>query len=268
MSGESNPEAKRLLFSLLLAMVALVSLVAASVAWFTIADFTKVHSMSMDITSGTNLRFDLDPHETFEEYVKTLSFGQIADRIKADKGVDMRQTALEPVTTKDGIFFYYEDGETVSAESGAYLEFVLHFMATENMLVHLTSVGTTDGAGTAVSSSNAALPNAMRISFSTGGSTYVYDPGMGDAAVEKGKLKTMGLPEAAEMVLSEKNQMFWLVKNQDKAVTVRIWLEGTDEACTDKLRKADYAISLRFVGTDENHQILDGARKEQKEESK
>lgn len=258
---EKSPEAKRVYFSVLLALVALVSMVAASVAWFTIADFTKVHSMSMDITSGTNLRFDLDAHETFEEYVKTLNFHQIAERMLKEKGYDMRVTPLEPVTTTDYVTFLYEDGTVVDGKSGAYLEFTLHFFATEDMLVHLTSVGTQGGQGTAVSSSNSGLPKAMRISFTTEGTTYVYDPGMGDEVAQGKGGKVFGLLGAEEMVLSEKNQMFWLEQNIDKPVVVRIWLEGTDEACTDALRKADYAISLRFVGTDEDNNILDGARK-------
>ena len=83
MAREDRAKEKRqLLISVLLALAALVSITAATVAWFTIADFTKVHSMSMEITSGTNLRFDLDAHEQFEEYCKVLSFSQIADRIQ------------------------------------------------------------------------------------------------------------------------------------------------------------------------------------------
>ena len=260
MREEMEKSRKRVLFSLLLLLVAMVSLVAASVAWFTIADFTKVHSMSMDITSGTNLRFDLDAHETFEEYVKTLNFQQIAQRILREKGYDMRTVPLEPVTTENYVTYQFEDGSEVSASSGAYLEFVLHFMATEKMLVHLTSTGTADGMGTVVASSNADLPKAMRISFSVDGTTYVYDPDMGDEAARQGNVKILGLPAPSDMVLNDNNQLFGLNKDEDKPVTVRIWLEGTDEACTDALRKADYAISLRFVGTDEDNKILDGAR--------
>ena len=76
-----NPK-RQVYFSLLLLAIALVAVTTATVAWFTIADFTKVNSMSMQITSGTNLRFDLDPHGTFDEYIKTLNFRQIADGIQ------------------------------------------------------------------------------------------------------------------------------------------------------------------------------------------
>jgi len=260
--AKQNPEKKRVYVSILLALAALVSISAASVAWFTIADFTKVNSMNLEITTGTNLRFDLDPHETFEEYVKTLGFSQIAERILREKKFDMRTVPLEPVTTQNYSVFTFENGTVVEKDSGAYLEFVLHFMATDDMLVHLTSAdseGKQDG--TRITSSNADLPAAMRISFTVDGQTYVYDPGMGDLRYESLKVKQFGLPASNKMVLNENNQLFWVEKDQDKPVTVRIWLEGTDPVCTDDLRNSDYKISLRFVGTDKDHNILDGSRK-------
>lgn len=254
----TKPHTKsRLYFSILLALVALVSVSAASVAWFTIADFTKVHSMSMQITTGTNLRFDIDPHETFDQYVKTLNFAQIAGRIVDTQGYDPRVTPLEPVTTADYRTYTFEHGDAVASDSGAYMEFVLHFMATEDMLVHLTS-GNSDGAidGTRVTSANPALPQAMRISFTADEKTYVYDPGMGDTSADNGFARVFGLPAAEQMVMSDDNALFWLEKDVDKPVTVRIWLEGTDPSCTDALRNADYSISLRFMGTDAEHHAL------------
>ena len=163
MAREDRAKEKRqLLISVLLALAALVSITAATVAWFTIADFTKVHSMSMEITSGTNLRFDLDAHEQFEEYCKVLSFSQIADRIQRDLGYDMRKVPLEPVTTRDFQIFTFEDGTVAEPSDGAYLEFTLHFMAAEDMLIHLTSQDSGNGRdGTVVQSTNAGHENQL-----------------------------------------------------------------------------------------------------------
>lgn len=258
---EQKETKQRLYLSILLFFVALVSVSAASVAWFTIADFTRVHSMSMEITTGINLRFDLDAHDTFDEYVKTLKFTDIAERVRRDKGYDMRTVPLEPVTTEDFEQFTFEHGDVVENDSGAYQEFILHFMATEDMLVHLTSADT-DGAkdGTRVTSDNPALPQAMRIAFTVGDMTYVYAPGMGDVAAERENAVWFGLPTSADMVLNDNNAMFWLKKDEDKPVKVQIWLEGTDPVCTDELRNADYSIMLRFIGTDENNNPLASER--------
>ena len=258
-----HSEKQRAYVSVLLALIALVCVSAATVAWFTIADFTKVHSMGMEVTAGTNLRFDLDPHETFEEYVKTLQFQTIAERIKQEKGFDMKKVPLDPVTTENYVDYTFEDGTLVKNDSGSYLEFTLHFMATDDMLIHLTSLNS-DGQmnGTAITSSNSKVPKAMRISFTVGKKIYVFDSGLGDDMKNQGNVKIFGLPESEKMILSEKNALFDLKKNENQPVIVRIWLEGTDPACTDEIRDADYKIRLRFVGTDQDNQILDGARKE------
>lgn len=249
---------KRMVFtSVILVLLALVSVTAATFAWFSIADRTRVKSMGMDITTGANMRFDLDPHATFEQYVKTLTFEQIAARMNQEKGFQMKDVPLEPVTTADCATFTLENGRVVESREGAYLEFTLHFMAVEDMVVHLSSnhsQGQNDG--TSVTSSNPQLAQAMRISFTADGQTSVYDPGGGGGSI--GQAKVFGLPAAGSMQYNDSNTLFRLKKDVDKEVLVHVWLEGTDEACTDAIRGTDYSISLRFVGTDEDGNELDG----------
>jgi hypothetical protein len=258
---ERSAPAHSLYVSLLLVLLALVSISAATVAWFTIADRTRLRSMNMEITSGANLRFDLDAHEAFEDYVKTLTFEQIAARILRDTGVDMTAVPLDPVTTTDYTTFTLEDGVAVEAESGSYLEFTLHFMASQDMLVHLTSANSENGAdGTLVSSENSDLPSSMRISFATDDNVWIYDPGMGAESQSEGNAKTFGLADADRMVLSNDNALFSLKEGVDQPIKIHVWLEGTDERCTDALQGADYSIRLRFLGTDEENNVLDGTK--------
>ena len=217
--------------SILLSLLALVALTAVTVAWFSIADNARVRTMSLELVTGVDLRMDLDPHETIGEYVKTLTFEDISQRILEEKGFSMEEVPLEPVTTSDYKRFTYENGAVVEPASGAYLEFTLHFMGEKDMLVHLTEENSSadEADGTAVNSKNPELPQAMRIAFTADGKTTVYDPG-------KHREK--------------KQLLFSLKKEEDKEVKVHIWLEGTDPACTDALRNADYEIRLRFDGTD------------------
>ena len=191
----------RVYTSLLLVLLALVAVTAATVAWFSIADNTRVRT--------------------------------------------------------DAKVFTYENGSTASDKSGSYLEFTLHFMAEKDMLVHLTSANSKDGEsdGTAVTSKQEKLPEAMRISFTADGKTWVYNPGMGDTSAAENGLSSFGLPGAGAMKLSGKNVLFSLKEHVDKPVVVRIWMEGTDPACTDELQQADYEIRLRFTGeTEEENQ--------------
>lgn len=252
---QKNPVRNRLYTSILLVLLAFVAVVAATVAWFSIADRAKVKTMSLEIVADSDLRMDLDPHRGIEQYVKTLSFEQIADRIQKEKGFSMQTTPLEPVTTTDQKVFTYEDGRTAADTSGAYLEFTLHFMAEKDMLIHLTSANSSGAAdGTAVMSANSALPASMRISFTADGKTWIYDPGMDSTSTTEGNAKTFGLPGADAMKINNDNAMFSLKEGVDKKVEVHIWMEGTDPDCTDELKGSDYSIRLRFTGDDTNDQ--------------
>lgn len=256
---EHNHSGQKLYISLLLVLIALVSVTAATVAWFTIADNTKLHSMSMDVSSGPAIRFDLDPHNEVSLYKKTLSFSEIAERILADRGFDMREEPLNPVTTQDCVEFTRRNGTVVSADSGSYLEFTLHFIATKDVVVHLTSensAGKTDG--TLVSSKTQdALPQAMRISFTADGETVIFDPGMGDRVESENGIRTFGLPDGNHMVYTDKNALFRLQQEVDKPVVVRIWLEGTDPACDNSLQGVDYSIRLRFESTNADPELTE-----------
>ena len=251
---------KRMYISILLSMLALVGVTAATVAWFSIADNTRVRTMSLDIMADVSLRMDLDAHSTIDQYVKTLSFRQIGNRIQQEKGFSFLDTPLQPVTTSDQSTFTFENGSVADPRSGAYLEFTLHFMAEKDMTVHLTSANSSDGTldGTLISSRNAALPEAMRISFTADGKTWVYDPGMGNTSDSSSGASVFGLPSAEAMTTSDDNAMFDLKQGVDKPVLVHIWLEGTDPVCTDELRSSDYEIRLRFTGTDENGRSFSG----------
>ena len=245
---------QRVYISLMLTLIALVAVTAATVAWFSIADRTKVNTMGLDIVADVEMRMDLDAHDTIDQYVRTLSFESIQNRIQREKGFSMSATPLSPVTTSDYSTFTYENGKVAEAAEGSYLEFTLHFMAAKDMIVHLTSADsdTGKGDGTMVSSGVAALPQAMRISFTADGQTWIYDPGMDDTSETLGTAKTFGLAAASDMQLSDANSIFTLKEGKDKTVVVHIWLEGTDPQCTDELKKADYSIRLRFTGTDMN----------------
>lgn len=255
---ERKQTRKLFYISILLSLLALSSIAAATVAWMSIADRTRVQTMRLEITSGPDLRFDLDPHGEFEEYVKVLSFGQIAQRIAREQGFDPRETPLSPVTTEDCVHFTLEDGSP--AETGDYLEFTLHFIARRDMVVHLTADPSEQGSdGTQVSSDNDGLPPAMRISFSAEG-TSIYHPGLGNTSRETPMGRLFGLPGSGAMTYDDRNALFQLKEGVNKPVKVRIWLEGTDENCTDELRSADYQIQLRFIGTDEDGNLLEDAR--------
>lgn len=238
----------RLATTAVLLAFAVVAIAMATFAWFSIADSAKTRMLAMDATADGSPRFDLDAHDDFESYVHTLGFDAISSRISSDLGVDIDASKLEPVTTSDYETFTLEDGSVAQASSGSYLEFTLHFVSQKDVVVRLTGQDGSDGAaGTAFSSAVDGLPLAMRMSFTADGQTWVYDPNVATNATSAGAAMVFGLDKGET---TEASSMFDLVANTDKSVIVRIWLEGTDENCTNMIKGADYSVSIRFVGVE------------------
>ena len=239
----------RLVTTLLLVLFALVAIAMATFAWFSIADHAKARSFALTANAGNALRFDLDAHESFDQYVSTLGFDQISARISSENGVDIDTSKLQPVTTSDGQNFTYEDGSAAQAQTGAFLEFTLHFMSHDDVVVRLTGEAGNNGeAGTEFTSNVQGLPEAMRMSFTCDGQTWVYNPNMGAASSGSGQMTTFGLVPGGS---SEAANMFSLVADTDKPTIVRIWLEGTDPNCTNMVKGADYSVSMRFEGIEQ-----------------
>ena len=239
----------RLATTLLLVLFALVAIAMATFAWFSIADHAKARSFALAANAGNALRFDLDAHDDFNQYVSTLGFDQISARISAENGVDIDTSKLQPVTTSDGQSFTYEDGSAAQAQTGAFLEFTLHFISREDVVVRLTGEAGSNGeAGMAFTSNVQGLPEAMRMSFTCDGRTWVYNPNMGATASGSGQMATFGIVPGGS---SEAANMFSLVADTDKPTIVRIWLEGTDPNCTNMVKGADYSVSMRFEGIEQ-----------------
>lgn len=256
-SPQTPPEAEtsreelrhKLATTVTLVLFALVAIAMATFAWFSIADSAKTRMLALDANADGSLRFDLDAHASFDDYVHTLGFDQISARIASERGVDIDASRLQPVTTSDYQNFTFEDGSAADPSTGAYLEFTLHFISMEDVRVRLTGQDGSSGApGTRFSSSTDGMAQAMRMSFTADGRTWVYNPNQGAAAAAGGSATVFGLTTGEATAASD---MFDLVKDTDKPVTVRIWLEGTDENCTNMLKGADYSVSMRFEGVEQ-----------------
>lgn len=246
---DERPLREKLATTVVLVLFAVAAIAAATFAWFSISDHARARSMIIEANAGNSLRFDLDAHESFEDYVKTLGFDQIASRMQQESGFDVASGTLEPVTTSDGQTFTFEDGSAASRESGAYLEFTLNFMSVKDCAVHLTSANGDSGeGGTRFESNVDGMVLALRMSFSADDRTWIYDPNLGDASTTEGAVTRFGLPSADSMQTDEANTLFDLQEEVNKPVVCRIWLEGTDPNCTNMLKGGQYSIYMRFEG--------------------
>ena len=238
MREEKKPSAQSKLYqSILIFLLALASITVASYAWFSLSDNVGVNTMKLDITNGHLLRMDIEPHKTVDEYYRVLD----GERTFEKSG----NKELYPVTSEDGVNFYNEDGDSNTDTIQTYLEVPLHFMASQDMYVHLSGRDQSgDGEGTFVSGTKS-VEQAMRISFTANGVTKIHEP-----SGETGGTFTLdGVRD-----YREEDTLFYIEKEKNQEVMMRIWIEGTDPQCTDELREALYEIELHFVGTDENHE--------------
>lgn len=178
---------RKLTTTVVLVLFALVAIAMATFAWFSIADSAKTRMLMIDANADGSLRFDLDGHAAFDEYVHSLGFDQISARIASEKGVDIDASKLKPVTTSDYQTFTFEDGSTADPATGAYLEFTLHFMSSTDLRVRLTGQDGDGGvSGTRFSSDTQGMASAMRMSFTADGHTWVYNPNGGRGLVRRG----------------------------------------------------------------------------------
>ena len=239
---KNNNINKKLYQSILVFLLALVSITATSYAWFSLSKNTRVHSMSLEITTGYKLRIDTEAHSSIDDYYRDLQGTHIVNLSK--------NTQLAPVTSNDGVSFFTEDGIGTNDTIGTYLEVPLHFRSLDAMNIHLSTKPLRTTANPTLVSGTNGIEKAIRISFTTNDSTKIYEP-YGVSA------NTFSLENSDEMVYNKSNALFYIEKDVDLPVTMRIWLEGNDPDCTDVLRNALYDIQLCFVGTDENYIPLD-----------
>lgn len=248
---------KKHIRTLLFLVAGMLALIGTSFAWFTLSDRGRVSTMSMEITNGVNLYFDTEKHDRVEDYLKVIPFEKMASKVNSLYNYDLKSNSLEPTTTKDGRNYLFEDGTIVKAESGAYIEIPLHFIATKDMYVHLTSENDDRVKnGTLIETSDERLLKVMRISFDTGEQIKIYNPSMKEGVSNFNGMDMFGLNDSNKMIYSENNLLFFLKANEDKEIILRIWVEGTDENCTNDLKGSEFSLKFKFVGTNEENSLI------------
>ncbi|MDD6004731.1 MAG: hypothetical protein PUC68_03595 [Firmicutes bacterium] len=196
--------------NLLFVVLTLLVLTGSSLAWFTLTDTGRVSTMSLEITGGSELRFDIEEHDNFNDYLKTIPMNRLIDN----------EISLEPVTTYDGVNYVYEDG----SPSEAYYKIDLYFISSKDMDVYLDKE-------TILNSETPGLISSIRLSFESE-DIITYDPDM----------------SYSEEYLTDK--LFSLEANVSKKVIMRIWFEGTDPECTNDLKGKTFSIKFKFTGSE------------------
>lgn len=249
--------------TLLVAVIAILILITGTMAWFTLNSFSSVDNITMEITTGVDLRVDVENHGSdLRSYKKIITNDMINQYLSSAGGSDRSLTnlRLDPVTTPNGMApFKNEKGVTRDPNSTSYLEFKVWFISSRDMWVHLNSdtetVQGTETGKTAVTTTStgaqADIVKAVRVSYEADGSAAIYEPNKGAAVAGQ---TTFDLP--VPMAFTNGTRLFHLNELEPKQVTIRVWAEGEDPECDDDVQQANLKVEMLFTGTDDNNQIL------------
>lgn len=238
--------------SWILLLISFMCLVMVTFAWFTISTLANVERLEMQIGTAPDLRISTQNHgSNWDSYLKTVT-GAMIDKELTDRfNTTMNDQIMDPVTSSNGTRFYLQNGTEMERNKNSFLEFDLYLIANKDLNVHLTSKGEdgTNGIkGTSVSTretgDKADVIRAVRFSFTNeANQTVIWEPNKGTAVANQ---KTFDFSNP--MVYNNSNQICALKKLQPQRVTVRVWFEGEDPECVNKIQEAAMEAILTFGG--------------------
>lgn len=132
---------KKFRASLILLLVAVISITTATYAWFSLSNTTVVQDMTVQVATGVSLKASTKASGNMSDYVTTITNEMVNTALGS--GYELDQLRLWPLTSGDGVRLYTQSSNTVSgaapvdAKTKSYLELKLWFMATTDMNVYL-----------------------------------------------------------------------------------------------------------------------------------
>ena len=247
-------------FNIMLSIIAMLVLIAATLAWFTLSNFASVNQIDLHISTAPGLYLDIENRGTSDlsAWKKTLTNDMINEYLTSVSAPQINEQLLDPVTSSDGIAFTNRTGVTRTANNNSYMEFKVWFIATTEMYVHLSgeSLEVVSGQGNSTSAvttsetgGKADVVRAIRVSYEDVGVTpaAIWEPNKGTAVASQTTFDVNGAN------YSNDTRIFHLDAMTPKQITFRIWAEGEDPECTDPIQDASATIEMLFCGTDANN---------------
>ena len=242
-------------FTFLLSVIAMLVLITATLAWFTLSNFAAVNDINLKISTAPQLYLDIENRgaSDLSLWKKTLTNEMINTALRAQNAPTLEEQVMDPVTTTNGIVFSGQSGNSRNANSSTYVEFRVWFIATADMWVHLsgqtvqvegkdatTSISTTE------TGAKSDVVRAVRVSYEDSGAAAIWEPNKGNAVNGQTTFDV-------SQTFSNDTRIFHLDKLTPKPIIFRIWAEGNDPECDDDVQDANLTMTMLFGGTDENN---------------
>ena len=241
-------------FTFLLSVIAMLVLITATLAWFTLSNFASVNEINLKISTAPELYLDIENRGTdVTQWKKVLTNDMINQYLSSVNAPKIDEQRLDPVTTSNGISFQSQSGSARNAnETSSFLEFKVWFIATTDMYVHLSGQtvqvegnNATTACTTTETGSKADIVNAVRVSYEDSGSAAIWEPHKGGAVNGQ---TTFDVNQS----FGSDSRLFHLNKLEPKQITVRIWAEGNDPECDNDVQDSNVTFQMLFGGADEN----------------
>ncbi|MBQ9680430.1 MAG: hypothetical protein IJV48_07105 [Ruminococcus sp.] len=241
-------------FTFLLSIIAMLVLITATLAWFTLSNFASVNEINLKISTAPELYLDIENRGTdVTQWKKVLTNDMINQYLSSVNGTRIADQRLDPVTTSNGISFQSQSGAARTAnESSSFLEFKVWFIATTDMYVHLSGQtvqvegnNATSAVTTTETGSKADIVRAVRVSYEDSGSAAIWEPNRGTPVNGQ---TTFDVGQS----FGSDSRLFHLDKLTPKQITVRIWAEGNDPECDNDVQDSELTVQMLFGGADEN----------------
>ena len=241
-------------FTFLLSVIAMLVLITATLAWFTLSNFASVNEINLKISTAPQLYLDIENRGTdVSLWKKTLTNDMVNTSLRAQNAPTLDQQLMDPVTTTNGITFTGQTGNARNANATTYIEFKVWFISTADMWVHLSGQtaqvegkDATTRCTTTETGAKADVTKAVRVSYEDSGSAAIWEPNRGTPVNGQ---TTFDVSQN----FSNDTRIFHLDKLTPKQITFRIWAEGNDPECDDDVQDANLTIEMLFGGTDENN---------------
>ena len=240
-------------FTFLLSIIAMLVLITATLAWFTLSNFASVNEINLKISTAPELYLDIENRGTdVSLWKKVLTNDMINTSLRAQNAPTLDQQLLDPVTSSNGITFASQSGASRNSNDTSFVEFKVWFIATKEMYVHLSGQtvqvegqDATTACTTTETGAKADIVNAVRMSFEDNGSAAIWEPHKGSAVAGQ---TTFDVGQS----FGSDSRLFHLDTLTPKQITFRIWAEGEDPECDNDVQDANVTFQLLFGGADEN----------------
>lgn len=246
--------------SLMIFIIALLVMVTATLAWFTVSGLAGTDGLDLNCTTGNDLRIATSNRGTdISQYEREVTSEMVDAQLKQNSFKPLADIKLAPLSTRNassnvGTRLFLQNGTERTAEgpkNGQFLQFSVWLISSSDTSVYLTDKESESGKGdgtkiTSGRTNNTAQANvvkAARVSFEPEGeATRIY--------------QTESRPYASNQTnafsnisgQTDANKICTLSANTPKQVTVRVWIEGEDPLCIDNIQLSQFSVQLMFEG--------------------